>query len=687
MKCPPLCASEVAGVGFSMNPLTNNFDQSVFNANFGLGETVVGGLATPDTFSVDKIAHVVADRQLGDKETSIWLEPNGGTSERPAANRNELTLSDQQVLALADLIDKVEKLYGKPIDTEWAWADNQFYLLQARPITAFVPLAPNMVTEPGAHKTLYIDATIIVQGLYKPMSPMGTALIARFLRAAGEQVLGSNPLGDSQKSIMIVQNGRIFINASILISIFGKEKVGNALMGMDPSTGRAVLESDEKEYAAKKEGFVHPPFHFLTKLPEIAMHLIEARVLPEQAHKNSALAITKFMSEIRENAQSSAPTWEVADDLIPKTFKFIFSHSIPLFIGSRVALSHLQEIAKEAGATEEELGKLERALPNNVTTEMGLALYHLALLDPKSKTFDEEWNQFLNLYGHRGAEEFDVAAPRYRDQPQLLSEQIETLRKSAQADDNPQSRFDKAQIERHESYQAICELVQKKFGWLQLKRFQSLYQVFEKLAGYREVHKYLLVFTIDQLRERLLKAAEELVSKGDLDSAQQIFDLTPDDLKLAASDRKYDLRTAALANREFSDRLAKVPGLPAIFDSRGRILRAIPKKPRGGEVAGTPISSGVIRGRIKVLHSPDEKPLLRGEILVARATDPGWTPLFINAAAVILEIGGMLQHGALVAREYGLPCVSGIRNATTIWQDGTLVEVDGTAGVIRVIAE
>jgi pyruvate,water dikinase len=109
----------------------------------------------------------------------------------------------------------------------------------------------------------------------------------------------------------------------------------------------------------------------------------------------------------------------------------------------------------------------------------------------------------------------------------------------------------------------------------------------------------------------------------------------------------------------------------------------VPPKP--GEIAGTPISPGIIRGRIKVLHSADEKPLLRGEILVARATDPGWTPLFINAAAVILEVGGMLQHGALVAREYGLPCVSGVANATNLWPDGTLVEIDGAAGVIRVL--
>lgn len=98
-----------------------------------------------------------------------------------------------------------------------------------------------------------------------------------------------------------------------------------------------------------------------------------------------------------------------------------------------------------------------------------------------------------------------------------------------------------------------------------------------------------------------------------------------------------------------------------------------------------PISPGIVKGKIKILHTPDEKPFLQGEILVARATDPGWTPLFANAAAVILEIGGVLQHGALVAREYGLPCVAGIENATTLWKDGTVVEVNGSEGTIRVV--
>ena len=121
------------------------------------------------------------------------------------------------------------------------------------------------------------------------------------------------------------------------------------------------------------------------------------------------------------------------------------------------------------------------------------------------------------------------------------------------------------------------------------------------------------------------------------------------------------------------------------FHSRGKIY--FPPRPatREDELSGVAISPGIARGRVKVLHSATEKTLLPGEILVARVTDPGWTPLFINAAGIILEIGGALQHGAVVAREYGIPCVSGLDDATSVLLDGQLVEVDGSHGIVRVL--
>ena len=124
-----------------------------------------------------------------------------------------------------------------------------------------------------------------------------------------------------------------------------------------------------------------------------------------------------------------------------------------------------------------------------------------------------------------------------------------------------------------------------------------------------------------------------------------------------------------------------------IIDSRGKIY-VPPRAPAAdGEMSGVPISPGLVQGRVKVLNYAAEKKLLPGEILVARAADPGWTPLFLNAKGIILEIGGALQHGAVVAREYGIPCVSGVDDVTSRLRDGQLVEVDGSNGVVRILED
>src|SRR6185503_5148412 len=214
-------------------------------------------------------------------------------------------------------------------------------------------------------------------------------------------------------------------------------------------------------------------------------------------------------------------------------------------------------------------------------------------------------------------------------------------------------------------------------------KFAAEYQFFSNFGGYRETHKTYLVYIVDILRQKVKARGEALASAGRLDSPEQAFELTVQ--QLDADDGTADLRKLAHDNTVLFKKLAKISRPPALIDSRGFIPRPPTPPAKEGEHVGMGVSSGVVRGRIKILHSPDEKPLLKGEILVARSTDPGWTPLFVNAAGIILEVGGALQHGALVAREYGKPCVSGINNATSLWKDGDMVEVDGSSGIVRVV--
>lgn len=687
-------ASDVSGVGFSLNPITNNYDEAVFNVNWGLGETVVAGTVTPDQFTVDKVTRTVTSRIIGSKETSIWLTANGGTTTKSNYRSGDCTLCDQQLLSLTELIQTVESLYQKPIDIEWAFSNDQLYLLQARPITTFIPLPPVMVTAPGEKKRVYLDVTISVQGVYQPMSAMGTSIFALLVSRFTMLLFSKDITTDVTTTVPIAIGGRLYVNLSNVIELAGKEKLSGFWSNLDPLAGKIIAAIDEREYPGDPhiKSLLH---HLIWRVPEIASRIIEAEFMPEHARRHIEREIQLFLNEARVLDGANLSLTDFTQPLFGNLIDRVIRQIIPIVIASRIALHELKKIATSVDA--ELAGRLEVALPHNVTTEMGLSLAHVAGLLPPDldakkmqhglanntlpSAFREAWQVFMNKYGHRAPMEIDIASPRYRDNPQMLIDLMLSLRNAD--GENPQEKFDRNQRQRHEAFEIISERIHEQ-GWLATKRLQWLYRVVENLAGYRETPKFYLIFSLDLMRRKILKLAEQLVERKRLESIEQVFDITLDDLQRAINNPLLDLITIARENRSFKDRLARLK-LPTVIDSRGLILRPPVPPIIEGMVVGTPISAGTYNGPIKVLNSPDEKPFNKGEILVARATDPGWTPLFVNAGAVILEVGGLLQHGALVAREYGLPCVGGVAGATTLWPDGTMVEVDGAAGTIRTL--
>lgn len=692
-------ASDVAGVGFSLNPISNYYDEAVINSNWGLGETVVAGIATPDTFIVDKNNLSIVQEIIGAKETSIWLLPGGGTEEHADSRQAEPSLTNEQVIELTRLINQVEQRYQKPMDIEWAFAAGTMYLLQARPITTFIPLAPELVTAPGAQKRLYVDVTICVQGLYKPISVLGTSFLRHTFALITSKVFGHDFTKSVDDSFIAVTNGRLYANVSNLFEFAGQTKISKIFTNLDPTAAKVIGSVSEEEYRSHNSNIKHFPIHLLFQLPSVGLHILEARLLPAHAHRHVVQEVKAFKQDVRRIAERDCSLSDMTDELGERFRKAAFSAVMPAVATSRIALERMKAIVGESDF-DAESKELERGLLHNPTTEMGLGLYHLAQLLPKDvdgasiksllaqrdlpEPFLRAWDEFLELYGHRGATELDIAAPRFRDDPGTLLAQIVTLANSASSEDNPQERFDRGQLIRQQSFERLCEKVHAK-GWLSLKGFSSLYRVYETLGGYREMPKYLIIYCIDALRQRVLKLGEELFKEGRLDSPSQIFDLDIGQIDEALSNKNLDLRKIAAGNKVIINQLNAVATLPSVIDSRGKIITLPRVEARDGEISGTAVSSGIAQGPIKVLHSPDEKPLERGDILVARATDPGWTPLFVNASAVILEVGGMLQHGALVAREYGLPCVTGVTDATKLWEDGTMVEVNGTNGTIRLL--
>ena len=204
--------SEVAGVGFSLNPLTNDYDEAVIDANWGLGESVVAGIASPDHYIVDKFSRQIIEKKMGTKQVSIWLGPDGGTIERKGHRSAEFTLSDSRLDELTEVFCRIEALYDKPMDIEWTYSDGQLYVLQARPITRYVPLAAEMVTMPGERRRLYVDAALSKgMTLNAPISPMGLSWMEDFLIPFFEKIpLNAGPMN----GLLFAAGGRMYMNLS-----------------------------------------------------------------------------------------------------------------------------------------------------------------------------------------------------------------------------------------------------------------------------------------------------------------------------------------------------------------------------------------------------------------------------------------------------------------------------------------
>lgn len=696
-------ASETAGVAFSLNPLNNCYDEAVINANFGLGESVVAGQVSPDSFTIDKVTHTITERRKGNKETSIWLKADGGTYKEPSPARTGLCLSDEEVLELTGMLVNVESYYQKPVDIEWAYAGGKLYLLQARPITAYFPLPDSLLTKPEEQKFLYGDLTLIKWGMPRPLSVIGTDYLKLANTAALKMTMGDVGPEVTDK-LRVTTEGRTYINVSYSIKMQGKDKAAGFFQEIDNVSTAIIENADEAEYVPQElppamKGLI---FKMIGQNLGMVWHGLRAHSNPEAYQQRYLDEIKEMDRELEMLANGGLSMRDFAEG----TMDCMIKHLDPFFatiIAAQLARWRMKKIFKDAGPeVQEQLGHLERALPGNITIEMGLAMYHLAQypeirecksgeefatkLEARelSQDFQAAWSAFMDRFGFRSPMEMDPAAVRYYEQPAQFFEQLRTLSENTNEEQTPQVIFERTKAQRERAYHKLLQAAEKK-GKRYARRFTKSYHTWITLAGYRETPKYSMSLIAAMFRKRALSAASVLVDAGRLDNTAQVFDLSIDELDRALANPELDLRALIAQNTRYQEKFRHVREFPRIVDSRGKILRAPRKEAREGELAGEPISPGVVRGPIKVLHEPDEKPILPGDILVARATDPGWTPLFLNAGGIILEVGGMLQHGALVAREYGKPCISGLEHATGILTDGQMVEMDGASGVIRIV--
>lgn len=678
--------SAVAGVLFTANPVTGRRRQAVIDASPGLGEAVVSGAVNPDHFVVDTADERIVERRLGDKRLAIRSLPGGGTEHiELAAGSESACVTDEQVIALARLGDRVETHYGAPQDTEWAIdADGALWLTQARPITTLYPL-PATAPDPDAPPRVYFSVNV-AQGVFRPFTPAGIAAFrlvgsgasTMFGFPVAEPLAGPNPFAEA--------GDRVFIDVTTVV----RSRVGRAILpkvlGVMEARSAAVFLSlfDDPRFSVAQPS--HLPFLRHVGLGvglkyHVPVHLVSALLRPTHARAR----IERLGTELDARLKSPADlTGEQRLDWIAEILSTEFPPMAPRILPVAGAGFIALALAGRLLGPNVRPGDLEavlRGLPHNVTTEMDLELWQMAQrIRADESSTERELTGFLDRYGHRAVAEIDLGMPRWSDDPSHIRGVIANyLRMSPEesAKAAPDQVFARGAAEA----EAMIDTLASRVGPLRGRLVRALLARTRGLAGLRELPKYNFVRVVAAARTELAEVGDELVRLGRIDDADDVFFL---DLVQARSGLNgTDLHdTVATARQRYDEELRR-RHIPRVMLSDGTEPEAGLHEPAAdGALTGTPASSGTITGTARVVLDPVGAPLEPGEILVCPSTDPGWTPLFLTAGGLVMEMGGANSHGAVVAREYGIPAVVGVPNAVATITTGQTITVNGTAGTV-----
>jgi len=716
--------SRVAGVAFSANPETGDLDEVAIDSSYGLGESVVDGSVVPDHFIVDKVHSKIVDKTIGSKASARWLGTDGGVTQADVdlKKQKECSLKDEIIVKLSSLVQSVEDLYGLPMDTEWALdGEGRLVLLQARPITTLYPLPEKMRTAPGQRRVLYLDGCL-VDGptTNEPLAGLDLDILASFAVEAMRPFGGIEfEMTDDPKKLMFCQGTRMYCNLSHVMSIpFVTPKVfASNLATMDPYGAQAFLSVDRQKYRSKPPpselsccsilSFICSKIGPLMRMKSTGKMY---KTQPEEAVKERySPALKEFRRQFDElRAKGRTGTFKEYFGSLWGVYEKLFMedmYAIMAFMGDFEQLNKQLNANKAGSKKWQEAEILLGGFPGEEVVEMSKSMYVLANLIPDSvwseykgrtgelavritqnaagaaqdlpEAFVSKWSEFVARWGCRGTSELCTSSKRYGDSPELLVAQLAGFAHESSKD--PAIKQKKAIDERR----ALEKKLAGACGGLCSGGVKKRAARTEHLSGLRDNCKLRIVEIIYEMRRAVLEAARSLVEQGRLDSCEDVFQLSCDELDRAMKDTSFDLRAAIAPRMLYWEKAKRVKMWPLIFDSRGRLLKPPPPKAEKGVLVGQPISPGVATGKVRVMKSAHD-PIEHGEILVAVVTDPGWTPLFVGASAVIMQIGGVLQHGGLVAREYGKPCVSGIP-VLEVLKTGMYVEVDGNKGTVKVL--
>jgi rifampicin phosphotransferase len=707
--------AQVAGVLFTAHPLTGKRHRAVIDANPGLGEAVVSGMTNPDHFVISMPSGEIIERRLGDKQVIIQATSGGGTkSIERVMQSKEACLSDIQACALAELGSQVEAHYDAPQDIEWAIdAPGHIYLLQARPITTLFPLPAGV---PSTDEVLRVYLSFNVQqGTFRPFTPMGISAV-RLLASSVTMLFGFPPRSPLQGPGFLTEAAsRIFFDVTAALRrSFGRTFL---LQAMQQAEVHAAEIFQQLEADPRLSLLSMPRFPFLLAIMRLLVrtrlpwHLLRVLLSPRSAH----VTLQRYLRTLRSAGEidahvSAATRLSSVERLLLDATPHLLRVASPAMLGGMLTFALAGRLLGD-DAQESELQLVLRGAPSNPTTEMNLALWSLAKQvqadltttclvqnTPPARLADDYQHgslppllqrglaNFLATYGHRSVAELDLGVPRWSEEPTYVLGILASYAAIRDPAISPDVQFQRAAQEAHAMVAELTRRAKRK-SWLRGLLVSFCLRRAHALGGLREMPRFCGSLLLAQARTLLYPVGEELVRAGRLEAAEDIFFiLLPEAHRALAG---TDLRALVSIRHAVFERELVRRHVPLVLLSDGTESDFRPDIAGFAHdtLRGTPASPGIVTASARLVLDPHDAHLEHGEILVAPSTDPGWTPLFLTAAGLVMEMGGAMAHGAIVAREYGIPAVVGVPRATERITSGMRLTVDGTTGTIIIQSE
>ena len=691
---------QASGIMFTADPVSGNRNVISIDASYGIGEALVSGLVNPDTYKIK--GGKIVDRKISSKEMAIYPISEGGTEERKIEGeyRTEQTLTDDEIVKLEELGRKIEIYFTTPQDIEWCLFGNKFYFVQSRPITTLYP-----VPEIDKGDSRVFMSAGHMQMMTDPVKPLGMHFLKAALELSPSKEIGGRLYADITHDLAAPLGRLIFKK---FIGMAGDDLITDAIAQIidNKKLIKTLPKGKDKIIKAENNSGVFSILSnayriFKKNDPDIIKGLIaeednKIKKMKEQIEKLSDDEVFNFIyndhDKRRQKIASPPNAGALTAVLLSEKW---FSRKIEKWLG-----------IKNAADT------FLMSIPNSITGETGFLLLEVAdtlrdypeiinyLQNPNDQTFFEDIagfdggesvcesiKSYLSKYGMRCSGDIDITVPRWSEKPsEIAPVLLSNIRNFGP--NGSKLKFDQGIIEAQKRIEEIAGKVSKLHGGRKkAKKIRKIAGLIRNYIAFREYPKFSIIKRYYIYKKALLKEASKLLQKGIIKEIEDVYFLYFDEFRDAANTGKLNYSIIEKRKEDYKGYEKLTP--PRVMTSEGEIITGTYDKADMPDNAlpGLAVSAGIIEGRARVISSFEEADLDEGDILVTEFTDPSWTPLFISIKGLVTEVGGLITHGAIIAREYGLPAVVSVENATKLIKDGQMIRVNGTEGYIEIIHE